>query len=132
MTVKNRPTSPHLTIYRKQITTVLSITHRLSGLALFFGTPLLAGWLYVVAYAPANYAKLHECLTSDIGQAALFGWTLAFYFHLSNGIRHLFWDMGKGFTIPQTNRSGWMVIIFTVLMAVFTWGFISSAMVVAP
>jgi succinate dehydrogenase / fumarate reductase, cytochrome b subunit len=127
MSTQNRPTSPHLTIYKPQITSVLSITHRMTGVALFFGTPLLVGWLYVVAYAPAHYVKLHECLASDAGKALLFGWTLAFYYHLANGIRHLFWDLGKGFTIPQVNRSGWAVLIFTLLMTMFTWGFISSA-----
>lgn len=116
-----RPTSPHLSIYRPQITSVLSILHRITGVALTVGTALLVVWLYVAAYEPSNYGALHELLSSVPGRLLLMGWTLAFYFHLANGIRHLFWDMGKGFTIPQTTRSGWAVLIITVLMTAASW-----------
>jgi succinate dehydrogenase / fumarate reductase cytochrome b subunit len=124
-----RPTSPHLTIYRKQITTVLSILHRMTGLALFAGTALITFWLWSAAYAPSFYSTLHNALTSILGQACMMGWTIAFYFHLGNGIRHLFWDMGKGFTIPQATKSGWSVIIFTIAMTAFTWGVVYSTTV---
>lgn len=116
-----RPTSPHLTIYRKQITSVLSITHRLTGVALAVGSALLVAWLYVAAYDPSNYSILYGYMTSDWGRVLMLGWTLAFYYHLSNGIRHLFWDIGKGFTIPQATRSGWLVVILTVVMTGVTW-----------
>lgn len=116
-----RPLSPHLSIYRPQITSVLSITHRISGVALYAGLGLLIVFLGVVGYYPTYYAKLHECFTSILGRTLLFGWTLAFYFHFFNGIRHLFWDMGKGFDIPSVNKTGWLAIIFAVLASVFSW-----------
>ncbi len=127
MASHSRPTSPHLSIYRKQITSVLSILHRLTGVALVFGTALLVAWLYVVAYAPGHYDSMRACISSPLGQAVMFGWTVAFYFHLSNGIRHLFWDIGKGFAIVHVQRSGWAVIFFTTFMTLLTWGFIHSA-----
>ena len=121
-----RPTSPHLTIYQPQISSVLSILHRMTGVALYAGLVLLAYWLVTVAYNPTGYAELHECLSSWLGKAALFGWTLAFYYHFGNGIRHLFWDIGKGFELPTMAKSGWAVLIFTVLMTGFTWGSVIS------
>ena len=116
-----RPLSPHLSIYRKQITSVLSIMHRITGVALYAGLGLLIVFLGTVGYYPENYAKLHEFLASALGKIALFGWTLAFYFHFFNGIRHLFWDMGKGFDIPSVNKTGWMAIICSVLASLFSW-----------
>lgn len=127
MSTDKRPTSPHIGIYKRQITSVLSITHRLTGVALYAGTALMLWWLWVLAYNPGYYSQMLECLTSMPGQALLFGWTLAFYFHFSNGIRHLFWDMGKGFSMPAVNKTGWLVIFFTVGMTLATWNFILSA-----
>jgi succinate dehydrogenase / fumarate reductase cytochrome b subunit len=128
MSKDNRPLSPHLTIYRPQITSVLSITHRLTGIALFAGTALIVVWLWSVAYVPAFYATLHGWLASGIGRLMLLGWMAAFYYHLANGIRHLFWDIGWGFTIPQVNRSGWLVILFTLAVTAATWGFVTYGM----
>lgn len=122
-----RPISPHLTIYRPQITSVLSITHRATGIWLFFGALMLVAWLYVVAYAPGYYPTLHACLSSWVGQLGLLSWMAAFYYHLGNGIRHLFWDIGKGFAIPQFTASGWAVIIFALVMTAVTWGFAQQA-----
>ena len=127
MSKSNRPVSPHLSIYRPQISSVLSILHRITGMALFFGTPVLVVWLWSVAYAPGVYAELHDGLTSTFGRLCLLGWMAAFYYHLANGIRHLFWDAGYGFTIPVMTRSGWLVILFTVLMTAATWGFAMPA-----
>jgi succinate dehydrogenase / fumarate reductase, cytochrome b subunit len=128
----NRPTSPHLTIYRWQISSVLSILHRLTGVALFFGTVLIVAWLWSVAYAPSFYAILYGWLASIPGRMLLLGWMAAFYYHLGNGIRHLFWDIGWGFTIPQFTRSGWLVILFTLIMTAATWGFINSSAIQVP
>ncbi len=121
MSSTKRPLSPHLSIYKPQITTVLSITHRITGVALYAGTILLIIFIAVVAYTPENHTKLHECLASAFGRTILFGWTLALYFHLFNGIRHLFWDMGKGFDIPSVNKSGWAVVIFTIIASLASW-----------
>ena len=117
----SRPLSPHISIYRPQITSVLSILHRITGVALYVGLAVLIVFLGVVAYFPANYTMLHNLLISVLGKLFLFGWTLAFYFHFFNGIRHLFWDMGKGFDIPIVNKTGWAVLIFSVLASVASW-----------
>ncbi len=119
-----RPLSPHLTIYKPQLTSILSITHRMTGVALAVGTALMVAWLWTAAYNPGFYSTLHEYLHSCIGQLLLAGWTLAFFYHLANGIRHLFWDIGKGFSLPAAYRSGWLVVAFALLMTAATWYFI--------
>lgn len=122
----NRPLSPHLSIYRPQISSVLSILHRITGLALVAGTVLMVAWLCSAAYVPAFYATLHDAMSSLPGQICLFGWTLAFYYHFCNGIRHLFWDIGSGFTLPVMARTGWAVIILTIVFTALTWGFVGA------
>lgn len=116
-----RPLSPHLSIYKWQISTVLSILHRVTGIGLFVGSGLLVLWLWSAAYAPAFYPTLHEALSSMLGQLFLLGWTAAFYYHLCNGIRHLFWDIGKGFTLPVMHKTGWAVVVIAALLTAYTW-----------
>jgi succinate dehydrogenase / fumarate reductase cytochrome b subunit len=123
-----RPTSPHLSIYKPQITSVLSITHRAAGVALYVGMLVLVGWMVIAAYYPAQYAMWHDYVISPFGRVALMSWTLAFYFHLANGVRHLFWDMGKGYSIAAATRSGWLVVFFTLAMTAGTWGYVYSKM----
>ena len=117
-----RPTSPHLSIYRWQISSVLSILHRMTGMALYVGMALIVVWLWSAAYDPAFYGTLHTLLVSPVGLFCLLGWTFAFYYHLGNGIRHLFWDIGLGFTLPVMNKTGWAVVIAAFLLTAFTWG----------
>lgn len=105
----------------------MSITHRITGVALAVGSILLVTWLWSAAYAPAFYEKLHGLLGSLVGRLLLLGWTLAFYYHFCNGIRHLWWDMGKGMDIPSVNRSGILTLIATALFTAFTWGMALSA-----
>ncbi|MGE3713385.1 MAG: succinate dehydrogenase, cytochrome b556 subunit [Alphaproteobacteria bacterium] len=119
-----RPTSPHLTIYRPLISWVPSIIHRISGVGLYLGLVLFTVWLCTAAYWPDRYADLHECLSSPVGKLFMMGWTAAFYFHFGNGIRHLFWDIGKGFELPTMAKSGWAVILFAAIMTGLTWGFV--------
>jgi succinate dehydrogenase / fumarate reductase cytochrome b subunit len=116
-----RPTSPHLTIYRPQISSVLSISHRISGVALYAGTLALAWWLWTLAYDPYGYEAMRECMNSVLGRIALIGWTLAFYYHFSNGLRHLFWDMGYGYSLPSVNRSGWAAVYAAIGLTALTW-----------
>ena len=122
-----RPTSPHLSVYRWQISNTLSILHRVSGFAMVVGTALLVLWLWSAAYSPNYYMKLHKCLGSPLGILLLIGWTGAYYYHLGNGIRHLFWDAGKGFSILAMNRSGMLVLAFATLMTAATWCFVFGA-----
>lgn len=116
-----RPTSPHLSIYRWQISMTLSILHRITGMALYAGTAVIVLWLWSSAYAPAFYTSLHQWLSSIFGQILMVGWTAAFYYHLANGVRHLIWDIGKGFTLPVMFRSGIAVLLFTIALTALTW-----------
>ena len=116
-----RPLSPHLQIYKPQLTSVLSITHRLSGIFLCGGTLVLVYWLYALASGPEEYATAQNCLNSPVARAFFFLWTLAFFYHLLNGIRHLIWDIGKGFELEVVYASGRWVVIGTVILTLLAW-----------
>jgi succinate dehydrogenase / fumarate reductase cytochrome b subunit len=92
-----RPLSPHLSIYKPMLTMMMSITHRITGAALFFGTLLLTWWLLAAASGPTAYAKVQTFMGSIIGLLILFGYTWALIHHMLGGIRHLIWDTGRGF-----------------------------------
>jgi succinate dehydrogenase / fumarate reductase cytochrome b subunit len=121
MTSSSRPLSPHLQVYRLPLVAVLSITHRITGVALSAGTLLLAIWLGSAAYGPDAFDQVSDLLGSWLGLLILFGFTLAFYFHLCNGIRHLTWDVGRGFELPTVRRSNRLVILGTLLLTLLTW-----------
>ena len=116
-----RPLSPHLQIYRPQITSVLSITHRATGIALAVGTLLLVYWLTALAAGPEAYADARAVLGSWFGRIVLLGFTLALFFHLANGIRHLFWDAGKGFEIRDVYSSGRAVVVIAIVATILVW-----------
>ncbi len=117
----SRPLSPHLQIYRWQITSVLSILHRFTGLALSVGTLLLVWWLVALASGPDAFATAQACVGSWLGRLLLLGWSFSLFFHLANGIRHLFWDAGFGFEIKTTTASGWAVVVTSVALTVIAW-----------
>ena len=123
-----RPLSPHLQIYKWQLTAVLSILHRASGVALAAGTLLLVWWLTAAASGPRAFATVQEFLGSWIGLPVLLGWSAALFYHLLNGIRHLFWDAGYGFEIATVYRSGYAVLALTVILTLLAW--IGAGMVV--
>jgi len=116
-----RPLSPHLQIYKPQITMVTSITHRITGIALAVGTLLLAWWLIAAAAGPEAFATVSAFIGSWFGRLALFGFSWALFYHLCNGIRHLFWDAGKGFELPTMRKSGMAAIIASVVLTLLTW-----------
>lgn len=116
-----RPLSPHIQVYRPQLTSVLSITHRATGVALAVGTLLLVWWLIAGATGPEAYATVQGFFRSWIGRLLLLGWTLSLFYHLCNGIRHLFWDAGYGFELRATYVSGWLVIVATVVLTALSW-----------
>lgn len=120
-----RPLSPHLSVYRWQITNTLSILHRLTGFGLTLGLFPLAAWLWALAYDAALFDCMNQLFASVLGKLFLFGWTLAFYYHLANGIRHINWDMGRGFALPTVTSSGQVVVAFALAMSVFTWAIIA-------
>ncbi|MCK6371034.1 MAG: succinate dehydrogenase, cytochrome b556 subunit [Gammaproteobacteria bacterium] len=117
----NRPLSPHLGVYRWQISNTLSIFHRLTGVAMSLGALVLTGWIVSIAAGPDAYLDLVDALGSPPGVLALAGWTLCFFYHLCNGVRHLFWDAGKGFEIPEARRSGIMVVVTSTLLTLVFW-----------
>lgn len=123
MTKRNRPLSPHLQIYRLPLLAKLSITHRITGVGLSAGLVLLAVWLCAAAGGPETYAKFQGVAGSFPGKLVLFGFTAALFYHLTNGIRHLNWDIGRGFEIPEAYRSGKMVLVATAILTVVTWFF---------
>ena len=121
MTANERPLSPHLQIYRPQLTTVLSITHRLTGLMLGLGSVALVGWLMAAA-GGGRYFKCAQLVAGSIpGRLLLFVWTLCLVYHLMNGIRHLVWDTGRGLELPQVYRSGWFVVVATFVLTIAIW-----------
>jgi succinate dehydrogenase / fumarate reductase cytochrome b subunit len=116
-----RPLSPHLQVYRPQITTVLSIVHRMAGVALGVGTLLLTWWLVAAATSAEAFATVQHVIGSSIGLLLLFGWTLALFFHFCNGIRHLGWDIGLGFEKTEYHATGWAVLIATCALTILVW-----------
>ncbi len=116
-----RPLSPHLQVYKPQITTVTSILHRGTGLALGVGTLLLVWWLVAAATSDLAYARASWFIGSWLGVLMLFGWTAALWYHFLNGIRHLGWDFGFGFELPTAHATGRAVFIGTAVLTVLTW-----------
>ena len=116
-----RPLSPHLQVYRPQITTFTSIMHRAAGVALAVGTLLMTWWLVAAASSDQAFATVQYFIGSPIGLLLLFGWTLALVFHLLNGVRHLAWDAGFGFEAPDYRHTGMAALIGTVAVTVLLW-----------
>ena len=121
MAAGNRPLSPHLQVYRWQITMALSIVHRISGVGLALGMLLLTWWLAAAASGPEYFDMVHGIMGSVIGRVILLGFTGSLYFHLCNGIRHLCWDAGYGFELGAMRNSGILVIVATVVLTLRTF-----------
>src|SRR3954452_23570758 len=117
----DRPLSPHLQIYRWQLTSVLSILHRATGVTLSGGAILLVWWLVAAATGPEAYEGVEEFLGSWIGLLLLFGWTVSLFYHLCNGIRHLVWDTGHALDLESTYFGDWVVVAATGLLTVAAW-----------
>ncbi len=116
-----RPTSPHLQIYRPQLTSITSILHRLSGGFLSVGILALVAWLMAAASSAEAFDQAQALAVSIVGRILLFLWTAAFFYHLLNGVRHLAWDAGWGFDLSTTYRSGWAVLIGATLLTLAAW-----------
>lgn len=121
MTDNDRPLSPHLSIYRWPVTMVSSILHRATGVAMSVGFILFVFWLADMAVGPDAYAAFMGAMDSSIGRVLLIGWSWAFFYHLSNGIRHLVWDAGYGFEKSTSNASAWVVIVLSVVATACFW-----------
>lgn len=129
MATPERPLSPHLQVYRPQITTVLSILHRITGVILAFGAFGLAAWLLVlsesvtgdVRYIGYDYDEFMGLVASIPGRILIAGFSYCLIYHLLNGIRHMFWDAGKGFEIKQFYASGWAVVVLSFVLTAGLW-----------
>jgi len=117
----NRPLSPHLQVYRWQLTMMLSITHRATGIALCAAVPFLLYWIWSLTAGEAAYYEAQALFASFLGRIVLFGFSVSLFFHLCNGIRHLYWDIGKGLELPAVYRSGKAVLVATGVLTLVAW-----------
>ena len=118
---KPRPLSPHLQVYRPQLTSVLSIMHRASGAVLATGSLLVALWLVALAAGSAVFNPVADAIQHPLGQLIVFGYSLALVYHGLNGIRHLMWDLRIGLEIEHVYQSGYLVLGLTVLVTATLW-----------
>jgi succinate dehydrogenase / fumarate reductase cytochrome b subunit len=116
-----RPLSPNIQIYRPQLTSVLSIVNRITGIFLSIGAVGMVVWLIAAATGPELFAAVQGTITSWIGQTVLIGFTFAFFLHLCGGIRHLVWDAGYGFELRSIYVSGWLVVTTSVVLTMAAW-----------
>jgi succinate dehydrogenase / fumarate reductase cytochrome b subunit len=121
VTQHQRPLSPHLQIYRPQLTSLMSITHRATGVFLSFGTLVLVYWLMAAAVSPQAYQQAQSLLGSWLSLLLLFAWSFSLFYHLCNGIRHLFWDAGLGFDLKTTYLTGYLVLVASFTLTALAW-----------
>jgi len=117
----NRPLSPHVGIYKWQVSNTLSILHRATGIFLSLGSLALVAWVVATALGQSSYDAVLSILSSPLGLLVLFGQSFAFFYHLANGIRHLVWDAGYGFDKRVAQKSGWVAFIVSLLVTIVFW-----------
>jgi len=117
----NRPLSPHLSIHKKVLTATFSIFHRFTGIFLSLGSVLLAIWIILIALGPTYYSKFQALSSLIVFKVFLFLWTLTIFYHLYNGIRYLFWSYGKMMELNMVYKSGYVVIILSILSTILIW-----------
>jgi succinate dehydrogenase / fumarate reductase, cytochrome b subunit len=118
---RTRPLSPNIQIYRPQLTSVLSIANRVTGVVLSLYAVALVAWLIAAAAGPQAYIMVYVLIRSWVGQILLFGGTFSFFLHLCGGIRHLVWDAGCGFELRTIYATGWLVVMTSAMLTVVTW-----------
>ena len=119
--ISERPLSPHLSIFRPLITMMMSIVHRITGAALYFGMALLAWWLMAAASGPGAFETANGVFGSWFGLLILFGFTWTLLHHLLGGIRHLIWDAGAGYSYQARNNLSWGTLIGSVVLTLLVW-----------
>ena len=117
----NRPLSPHLQVYRPQITSILSILHRMTGVALAAGAVLLTYWLTSAAYGADQFERAQAFMGSSFGRLILLGVTVSFFYNMANGISHLAWDVGWGYELPKLRATGYLVVLVTIGLTLWVW-----------
>ena len=121
MNDSQKPLSPHLQIYRWHISSLLSITHRISGIINLVALIFIFFWLLVLSFGANNYEIFLLIINSFFGKFILVGFTWSMSFHVLSGIRHLAWDLGYGFEIKNANISGIAVIILSLVLTIIFW-----------
>ena len=116
-----RPLSPHIFIYKPMLTMLMSIAHRISGAALYFGTLLLAWWLLAAATGPNAYAGIGSFMSSFLGRVILFGYTWALMHHMLGGIRHFIWDTGRGFGSAEREWLAIATLVGSISLTIVIW-----------
>lgn len=119
-----RPLSPHLQVYRPSINMVMSILHRMTGGALYFGTLVVAWVLVAAATGPEYYDYVAKLLSTPLGILVLFGYTWALFHHMLGGVRHFIWDTGRGFELETIDLLSWGTLVLSVLLTLGLWGYI--------
>lgn len=130
--VRPRPLSPHLQIYRPTITMAMSIAHRLTGIALYLGTLLVAWWLVALSSTARSYTVFQDFLGAWPGQIVLFGCIWAVIHHMLGGVRHLLWDLGIWIDLPAASRLAWATLIGSLALAGGAWIAAHSMQAVLP
>ncbi len=121
MSNANRPLSPHLQIYRPQLTTMLSILHRITGFGLAIGAMVLTWWLLATVSGEEQFNYFQAVARSVAGRLFLFGWVWAFVYHFLNGLRHLVWDTGRWLELKKAYASGWVVFFGSFVLSAALW-----------
>jgi len=122
-----RPLSPHLQIYKRQVQMMTSIVHRATGIALAVGSVLVVGGLLHLAAGEDSFNHFKSIIGSPVGTILLVGWSWALFYHLCNGIRHLIQDAGLGYEIPQFIRSSWLSVAGSIVLTVLVWAYVMTA-----
>jgi len=126
MPTSKRPLSPHLQVYRLPFTALTSISHRITGALLILGALYVAAWIISAALGPEEYAFVTSLLDNTIGTYVMIGWSLALYYHLCNGVRHLIWDTGLMLKQKSAYMAGYIVILTALMLTFLTWAHVFS------
>jgi len=118
-----QPLSPHLSIYRPTINMVMSIVHRITGAALYFGTVLLAWWLIAIAQGPSALSVVNAAFAHPLGKLVLIGYTWALLHHMLGGLRHFIWDTGRGFNLGTVNKLSWFSLVGSLGLTAALWAY---------
>jgi succinate dehydrogenase cytochrome b subunit len=124
MATRNRPLSPHLGIYKWQLHMAMSILHRATGTFLAFGLVVFAWWLMAIAAGPDQLASFMALAVHPVGRLALLGISYSLIYHALNGVRHLFWDAGRGYDLDTVRNSGLLVMAASVAFTLVLWMFV--------
>ena len=121
MAQAERPLSPHIFIYKPQLTSVLSIIHRMTGVGLAGGALFLTWWLIAAATGPEAFDTAQAFFGSWLGYLVLLGFSYSLFYHLCNGVRHLVWDVGYCLEIENVYRTGWVMLVASLVLTALAW-----------